>query len=30
MDNIKESQIFDFLLILFQIEIWKRINKINS
>lgn len=30
MDNIKESQIFDFLLIPFQIEIWKRINKINS
>lgn len=30
MDNIKESQIFDFSLIPFQIEIWKRINKINS
>lgn len=30
MDNIKESQIFDFLLISFQIEIWKGINKINS
>lgn len=30
MDNIKESQIFDFLLIPFQIGIWKGINKINS
>lgn len=30
MDNIKESQIFDFSLIPFQIEIWKGINGINS